>query len=97
MKYAKCPWTGTLELLPDNNIHGYCPYCYVSLDGENILDSYIKGGYTKEDAERNAESFDGWDEHGKNNKWNKKIGISCMEKDRVVAWKCPECNGEWNR
>lgn len=28
--------------------------------------------------------------------FTRKIGISNIEKDRIVKWKCPDCNEEWD-
>jgi transposase-like protein len=28
--------------------------------------------------------------------FTRKIGISDIEKDRIVKWKCPDCQGEWD-
>lgn len=30
-------------------------------------------------------------------RWGRKIGIYDFYKDRTVGWKCPDCNGEWER
>ncbi len=27
--------------------------------------------------------------------FTRKIGISDIERDRIVKWKCPDCKGEW--
>jgi predicted nucleic acid-binding Zn ribbon protein len=29
--------------------------------------------------------------------FSRKIGISSLEHDRVIRWKCPDCGGEWER
>jgi hypothetical protein len=28
-------------------------------------------------------------------RWNRAIGISDPDKDRLVAWRCPDCRHEW--
>lgn len=28
--------------------------------------------------------------------FTRKIGISDIEKDRIVKWECPDCEGEWD-
>ncbi|WP_040513707.1 hypothetical protein [Gracilibacillus halophilus] len=28
--------------------------------------------------------------------FTRKIGISDIEKDRIVKWKCPDCKGKWD-
>jgi hypothetical protein len=25
------------------------------------------------------------------------LGISCLQRDRIVFWKCPDCGHEWPR
>ncbi|AME07915.1 hypothetical protein NNG64_13500 [Bacillus siamensis] len=27
----------------------------------------------------------------------RKIGINSIEGDRIIKWKCPDCNKEWDR
>lgn len=29
--------------------------------------------------------------------FSRKIGIYSVETDRTVAWKCPDCNHQWDR
>nr|WP_251025717.1 hypothetical protein [Bacillus sp. ISL-47] len=29
--------------------------------------------------------------------FDRKIGISSMEMDRVIKWQCPDCKGKWER
>ena len=29
--------------------------------------------------------------------FTRKIGIMCMESDRIVKWQCPDCKKEWDR
>lgn len=29
--------------------------------------------------------------------FSRRIGLSSWEQDRVYAWRCPDCNGEWPR
>lgn len=31
------------------------------------------------------------------NHFTRKIGITSMEADRIIKWKCPDCNKEWQR
>ena len=30
-------------------------------------------------------------------RWAREIGIYDMSRDRTIAWKCPDCGGEWPR
>lgn len=97
MSYVKCPWTGTLEIMPNNNIHGYCPYCYANLDGDLIINYPLSQGKSTEEAFRYAASYSGWNKHGEKNKWDRRIAIYSTDKDRVVEYKCPDCNQRWDR
>ncbi|KZZ85888.1 hypothetical protein [Bacillus sp. SJS] len=29
--------------------------------------------------------------------FTRKIGISSIEDDRIIKWKCPDCNKEWDK
>ncbi|PEV55383.1 hypothetical protein [Bacillus cereus] len=29
--------------------------------------------------------------------FSRKIGISSIEADKIVKWKCPDCNKEWRK
>lgn len=29
--------------------------------------------------------------------FTRKIAISSIEADRIIKWKCPDCNKEWDR
>ncbi|MEK3977893.1 hypothetical protein MKY37_02245 [Psychrobacillus sp. FSL K6-2836] len=35
--------------------------------------------------------------YGNATHFSRKIGISSMEKDRVIRWQCPDCGKEWER
>lgn len=80
-----------------SNIHGHCPHCNADLDGELIIDCFIKQGIEPEEAERIAASYAGWNQHGADNKFGRVLGIYCMEQDRVTEWKCPDCGKTWSR
>ena len=98
MSYAKCPWTGTLEIMPDNNIHGHCPHCNANLDGDLIINTAVEFfGYNKEQALRYAASYSGWNEHGEDNRWCRAIGMYSQEKDRTMEYMCPDCQQTWDR
>ena len=73
------------------NINGYCPHCNADLDGELVIDYPLKQGKTKAEAIEYASSYQGWKEHGELNRWNRKIGICDIGKDRTTSSKCPDC------
>ncbi|EPR27524.1 hypothetical protein QWV57_08595 [Geobacillus zalihae] len=35
--------------------------------------------------------------YGNATHFSRKIGISSLEKDRVIKWQCPDCKQEWER
>lgn len=74
------------------NEHGYCPRCHLDLDGERIWESFNKIKASEEDADRAAALYGATRERGK---FSRAIGIYSMDRDRTVAFRCPECNHEW--
>ncbi len=36
-------------------------------------------------------------EHYKGTHWRREIGLYDVNKDKVTAWKCPDCLYEWER
>jgi len=97
MSYAKCPWTGTLEIMPDNNIHGHCPHCNANLDCDLIINYPLSQGGSMEEALRYAASYSGWNEHGEKNRWSRAIAVYDINKDRIVEYRCPDCSKTWER
>jgi len=79
------------------SINGYCPHCNANLDGDLVIDYPLSQGKTMEEAIEYASFYAGWEKHGKLNRWGRQIGVYDMRKDRTVAYKCPDCNGEWGR
>lgn len=79
------------------NINGYCPHCKADLDGALIIETYLSLGFSEEKALEWASSYSGYEENGKQNKWGRQIGLSSIEKDREIGWKCPDCNNTWSR
>lgn len=71
-----------------------CPNCGVSLEGGSIWETFFKRYEDEAEADRIAEMYGATRTEGK---WGRKIGIYCMEKDRTVAWQCPDCNHQWPR
>ncbi|MFS0824350.1 hypothetical protein [Bacillus sp. 1P02SD] len=35
--------------------------------------------------------------YGSSTHFSRKIGISSMERDRVIKWECPDCQQQWDR
>ena len=74
--------------------HGLCPHCNADMTDGLIYDTFIAQGYTPEEALKTAEAYGATQTTGH---WGRRIGIYDMEKDRTVAWKCPDCGCEWDR
>ena len=71
-----------------------CPNCNVSLKGGLIWDTFFKRYEDEAEADRIAEMYGATRTTGH---WGREIGIYCMDRDRTVAWKCPDCDHEWSR
>lgn len=76
------------------NEHGYCDNCNFDFDGELIFETFMKTYNDRQRAISTAEMYGVTETKGR---WNKKIGIYCMETDRTVLYRCPACSYEWNR
>jgi hypothetical protein len=74
--------------------HGYCPNCKVDLDGGSIWEHFYKETGSESEATRIASGYGATKEKGQ---WGREIGIYDWDKDRTVAWRCPDCNHEWAR
>jgi hypothetical protein len=77
------------------NINGYCPHCKADLDGELVIESFMKSGKTREEAIELAGHYSGWQEYKELNRWGRQVGISDIFLDRVTHYKCPDCGGLW--
>ena len=74
------------------NQHGHCPNCKTDLDGEPIWQFFFKKTGSEKEATHEAKFFGATRTRGK---FGRQIGICSLEKDRTVAWKCPDCGHEW--
>ena len=72
----------------------FCPKCKVDLDDELIFDVFMDKYNNKELALEYA-SFYGANETS--GKFGRQIAIYDRERDRTVAFRCPDCNYEWKR
>ena len=93
------------------NENGYCPRCNADFDGGSIwqtgYDFAVQGKHfkqkgvparSKDEAEELADNYaEAYGASRTRGQWGRQIGISSMEKDRTVAWLCPDCNHEWSR
>ena len=80
-----------------SNIHGTCPHCNASLDGDLVIDYPLSQGKSMDEALNYAAMYAGWDEHGENNRWGRAIGLYSQLKDCTIGYRCPDCNGVWER
>jgi len=74
--------------------HGYCPNCKVDLDGGSIWEHFFNEYKDEKEADRIAEMYGATRTTGQ---WGREIGIYDQEKDRTVAFRCPDCGHEWGR
>jgi len=79
------------------NIHGTCPHCNANLDGDLVIDYPLSQGKSREEALAYAAMYAGWSEHGEANRWGRAISLYSLEKDRTIAYRCPDCHGTWER
>lgn len=80
-----------------SNINGTCPYCNANLDGDLVIDYPLSQGKSMDEALAYAAMYAGWNEHGEANRWGRAISLYSVEKDRTIGWRCPDCNGTWER
>jgi rubrerythrin len=76
------------------NEHGYCPNCNVDLDSDSIWEYFLKETGSETEADRIAEMYGANREKGR---WGRTIALYDRDKDRTVAWKCPDCGHTWER
>lgn len=76
------------------NEHGHCPNCNADLDGGSIWETFFQLTGSEEEADRKAEMYGANREKGK---WGRTIALYDRDKDRTVAWKCPDCGHAWER
>lgn len=79
------------------SIHGYCPHCNANLDGDLVIDYSLSQGKSKEEALKYSRFYDGWNEHGEDNRWDRAVGLYCEDRDRTIGYRCPDCNETWER
>lgn len=72
--------------------HGICPACKADLNGELIWET-LRHRLGDMEATRVAQSFYGATRT--EGRWGRQIAIYDQERDRTVAYRCPDCNHEW--
>jgi hypothetical protein len=76
------------------NEHGYCPNCNANLDGGSIWQHFYEKYGTERQADETAALYGATKEKGA---WGRAIAIYDRDKDRTVAWVCPDCKHQWER
>jgi hypothetical protein len=68
-----------------------CQHCNIYLLGELVINYPLQQGKTMEEAIAYAKNYSGWEKYGVENRWDLRIGIYDIEKDRTVKYICPNC------
>jgi hypothetical protein len=71
-----------------------CPNCLVDLNGGLIWQTFMDQYQDEAKADETAEMYGATRTKGH---WKRQIGIYSQERDRTVAWVCPDCKHEWER
>jgi hypothetical protein len=78
--------------------YGNCPECGVCWDAGSIFDTLRSQQWCAHMADAELQDYVnhayGTD---RPQRFSRLIGVSSLEHDRVIAWKCPDCNHEWSR
>lgn len=80
-----------------NNIHGFCPHCNANLDGDLVINYPLSQGKTMDEAFEYAKHCAGWEQHKILNRWGRAIALYDFIKHRTTAYRCPDCEGTWER
>lgn len=75
------------------NEWGYCPYCGTDLDGEDMVEAFVKQGKSLSEAHVYAMVYYGYREG--TTKFGRVISLYDRESDRSFGCKCPDCNETW--
>jgi hypothetical protein len=74
------------------NEHGNCPACGADLNGGLVWEHFYAETGSKEEADAIASMYGATRTSGK---WGRAVGIYDRDKDRTVAWECPDCTHRW--
>jgi hypothetical protein len=50
-----------------------------------------------EEALEYASHYAGWNQHKEENRWGRATALYSILKDRVIAYRCPDCEKTWDR
>lgn len=71
-----------------------CPNCSADLNGGLIWQTFMERYQDEAKADEVAEMYGATRTSGY---WGRQIGLYSQERDRTVAWLCPDCKYEWER
>ena len=74
--------------------HGHCPHCAADLDGGSIWQTFMDQYGDEAKADEVAENYGATRTQGR---WGRCIALYDRDKDRTVGYRCPDCDGEWER
>ena len=72
----------------------HCPSCNANLEGGLIFDTFMEQYKDEAKALETAKCYGATKTEGR---WGRAIGMYDMEKDRTVAYRCPDCDHQWER
>ena len=72
----------------------FCPNCGVSLVGGLVFETGMRKYGNRKDALEYAECYGATETQGE---WQREIAIYDRDRDRTVAYRCPDSDHEWNR
>lgn len=71
--------------------HGNCPACQADLNGGSIYQHFLAANEPAE-ALRIAKMYGATETEGQ---WGRATAIYSQQRDRTVAYRCPDCGHEW--
>lgn len=77
-----------------SNEHGNCQSCGADLNGELIWDYFYNLSGDEQHADRVADNYGATRTSGR---WGRAIAMYDFDKDKTVAFKCPNCGYKWER
>ena len=72
----------------------HCPSCKADLQGGLIFDTFMEQYGDEAKALETAKYYGATKTEGR---WGRQLFMYDMEKDRTVAYRCPDCNHQWER
>lgn len=87
-----CPIAASDALPPGE--HGECPACHADLNGGGVWQHFMDEHQDEAEADRIALMYGASRTKGR---WGRAIAIYSRDRDRTVAYRCPDCDHEWGR